>query len=208
VSAEPIVHDDSEPAAAVRRKSAEDRRADILAAATALIAETRSLPLNMQAIGKRIGASRALVYAHFSDQSALVEAVLAEQFSLIENAGLDDAIRAGDVAERGVRGAELYLRHIVDHGPALHVILRDAPHGASLPRGATRARNRALRALAGSARRDLRLSTEEAIVLVELVIAIPEELGRLTHSGDLMIEDALTICERLVRSGIEALRPR
>ena len=203
-----MVHDGSGPAGAVRRKSAEDRRGDILAAASALIAETRSLPLNMQAIGARIGASRALVYAHFTDQSALVEAVLAEHFALIEKAGLDDAIGSGDVAERAVRGAEVYLRHIVNHGPALHVILRDASHGASLRRGATQPRNRALRALAASARRDLRLPSEEAIVLVELMIAIPEELGRLAHSGELAIDDALTICERLVRSGIEALRPR
>jgi AcrR family transcriptional regulator len=208
VSGDPKAGEDGESGGAARRKSAEDRRADILAAASALIAETRSLPLNMQAIGERIGASRALVYAHFTDQSAIVEAVLAEQFALIEAAGLGAATRTGDVAERGTRAAEIYLRHIHRHGTALHVILRDAPHGATLPPGATRDRNRALRALAGSARRDLTLSSEEAIVLVELLIAIPEELGRLTRSGDLALDDALDLCTRLVRSGIEALRPR
>lgn len=195
-------------AATARRKSSGDRRAEIVAAAAELIAETRSLPLSMHEIGERIGASRALVYAHFSDQSAIVEAVLAHHLAALESSGLDPATRNAPIAVRGTRSAAVYLRHVAAHGPVLHVILRDAPHGAALPQGATRSRNRALRALAGQARRELQLSTAEAIILVELLIAIPDELGRLAYAGELELEDALAICERLVRSGIEALRPR
>lgn len=190
------------------RKSSRDRRAEILAAAAELITETRSLPLSMNLIGERIGASRALVYAHFSDQGAIVEAILADHLALLETAGLGEATRNGDVTERGTASAAIYLRHIARHDPAIHVILRDAPHGVSLSPAVTLPRNRALRALAGAARRQLNLSSAEAIVLVELLIAIPEELGRLCHRGELQLSDALTICQRLVVSGIEAMRPQ
>lgn len=195
-------------AANARRKSSSDRRAEILEAATQLIVETRSLPLSMNDIGERIGASRGLVYAHFSDQDAIVQAVLAEHFALLEESGLDRAAGQGGVAERGVAIADIYLRHVAQHGPVLHVILRDAPHGVSLLPGATRPRNRSLRALANLARRELRLTSAEAIVLVELLIAIPEELGRLARAAEIDLQDAAAICERLIRSSIEALRPR
>lgn len=172
-----------------------------------LIRTTRSLPLSMNDIGDSIGASRALIYAYFSDQDAIVEAVLADQLAALEAQGLGASVREGDVVERGVRSATIYLRHIAEHGPIIHIILRDTPHGASLSRGAARPRNDALRALAGAARRQLSLSTTEAIVLVELLTAIPDELGGLCHRGELDLDEALDICRRLVRAGIEAVRP-
>lgn len=191
----------------LKRKSSNDRRAEILRAAVELIVETRSLPLSMSAIGERIGASRALVYAHFSGQGDLIQAILVEHLGLLETTGLENAARTGDVVERGTRTAALYLQHIAEHGPVIHVILRDAPHGVTLSRPVTAPRNRTLRALAGAARKQLRLSSAEAIVLVELLIAIPEELGRLVHAKELALEDALPICQRLIRGGIEAMRP-
>lgn len=190
-----------------RRKTSDERRSDILRAAVDLIVETRSLPLSMNAIGDRIGASRALVYAHFSDQAAIIEAIMVDYLGRLDATGIDAAMRHGDVVERGTRSAALYLQHIAEHGPVIHVILRDVPHGVTLPASVTAPRNRALRALAGAARKQLRLTSAEAIVLVELLIAIPEELGRLVHAGELELRDGLAICQRLIRSGIDAMRP-
>lgn len=190
-----------------RRKSSKDRRAEILRAAVDQILETRSLPLSMNDISDRIGASRALVYAHFSDQDAVVNAVLADYLALLEADGLLDAIRQDGMVERGVGSATIYLRHIARHGPVIHIILRDAPHGASLSNAVTLPRNRSLRALANAARSELSLSTAEAIVFVELLLAIPDELGSLCHRGDLDLDDALGICQRLIRSGIESVMP-
>lgn len=168
--------------------------------------DTRSLPLSMQEVGERVGASRALVYSHFTDQSALVDAVLVEHLKLLDESGLAAAVQSGDVIERATNSAAIYLRHVVDHGAVVHIILRDAPHGAALASHSTGPRNRALRALAGAARRELSLSSEEAIVLVELLIAIPEELGRLCRAGELDLADAESISTRLIRAAIEGLR--
>jgi AcrR family transcriptional regulator len=197
----------AEPPLVARRKSADDRRSEILRAAVELIVETRALPLSMRAVGERIGASRALVYAHFSGPDALTEAILVDHLGRLQKTGIEAAAQSGEVAERGTRAAALYLRHVAEHGSVIHVILRDAPHGVTLSRSVTAPRNRALRALAGAARAQLQLSSAEAIVLVELLIAIPEELGRLVHGQELALDDALAICQRLVRSGIEAMRP-
>ncbi len=190
-----------------RRKSADDRRSEILRAAVDLIVKTRALPLSMKAVGERIGASRALVYAHFSGPDALTEAILVDHLARLERTGIVCAAQTGEITDRGTRAAALYLQHVAAHGPVIHVILRDAPHGVTLSRSVTAPRNRALRALARAARAQLRLSSAEAIVLVELLIAVPEELGRLVHGKELALDDALAICQRLVRSGIEAMRP-
>ena len=195
------------PATSQQRKSSSVRRAELLRAAAELIVDTRSLPLSMQEVGERVGASRALVYAHFTDQSALVDAVLVEHLKLLDDSGLAAAVQSGDVIERATNSAAIYLRHVVDHGAVVHIILRDAPHGAALGPQSTRPRNRALRALAGVARRELALSSEEAIVLVELLIAIPEELGRLCRAQELQPADAEAISSRLIRAAIEGLRP-
>jgi AcrR family transcriptional regulator len=187
------------------RKSAPARIAQILDVADKLVIEAGALPISMKKVGDLMGASRALVYAYFPDPDRLAEAVLERQMRWLSEAGLDEAAGAGEFGARALACARVYLEHIARHGPVIHISVRDLPHGRS---GAARAHIAVLGRLARSARLDLLLVAHESLVLLELLVAIPEEAGRLAFEGSLDLESAQALCARLLTSSIDAVRPR
>lgn len=194
-------------AGASRRRRSPDRIAEIIELAEAQIRDTGTLPLSMNAISEAMNASRALVYAYFSDSDALVEAVLTKHFDSLFAAGIGEAAGRGSVTERGTACARIYLDHVIAHGNVIHNILREVPRSVRLHAAATRRRDRLLRTLIRAARLQLGIIVAEAVVLIELLAAIPEELGRMARRHELTNDQAAEICERLVRSGIEGLQP-
>src|SRR5436190_16118530 len=78
--------------AAVRRRRArrgegELLRAEILAAARDLLAETGSeSAVSIRAVADRVGVSPPSIYLHFPDKEALLEAVCAEVFTALDQA--------------------------------------------------------------------------------------------------------------------------
>lgn len=190
-----------------RRKRSPDRISQIVDLAEQQILETGSLPLAMNLISDAMGTSRALVYAYFSDPDALVETVLLRHFGMLIDQGLEETASKGAIDTRAVACANIYLRHVASRGNVIHNILREVPRGVRLSKDATGLRNRLLRQLAGAARRDLVLRSDEALVFIAMLVAIPEELGRLVRRNELDLPDALGICERLVLSAVAGLRP-
>lgn len=195
------------PSSLRQRRRSPDRIAEIIGLAEAQIRDTGMLPLSMNAISEAMGASRALVYAYFSDSDKLVEAVLAAHFDRLFATGLQEAAAAGSVVERGIACSQIYLRHVATHGNVIHNILREVPRTVRLSPGATQRRNRLLRTLVRAARRQIGITVTEATVLIELLAAIPEEIGRMERKGELSREQGEAICRRLVQSGIESLQP-
>nr|WP_295106492.1 hypothetical protein [uncultured Caulobacter sp.] len=189
------------------RKSAPARIAQILDIADGLVIETSGLPISMKRVGDAMGASRALVYAYFPDADQLAEAVLERRMQWLAAAGLGAALDAGEFGARAAAGAGIYLDHVARHGPVVHVAVRDLPR-ARVRGGKARAHVSAIARLARAARRDLRLSAHEALVLIELLVAIPEEAGRLVFEGALELAEAQALCARLLTSAIDSVRPR
>lgn len=192
---------------AQRRKRSKDRIAEIIDLAERQIVETGALPVSINLIAEEMGVSRALVYAYFSDQNALVDAVVDRAIDRLRDAGLDDAIRAESGTDRALAAAAIYYDHIVATGPVLHHVFRDAPRSVRLSEKASRYRGRLLRALAGALGRELDLPVREAILMVEMLLAIPEELARLVRRGELSDADGAVTCRRLLLAGIDSLRP-
>jgi AcrR family transcriptional regulator len=187
------------------RKSAPARIAQILDVADQLVIEAGALPISMKKVGDLMGASRALVYAYFPDPDRLAEAVLERRLRWLAEAGLTEAAGVAEFGTRALACAHLYLKHIARHGPVIHIVVRDLPRARS---GAARAHIAVLARLARAARRDLRLGAHEALVLLELLVAIPEEAGRLVFEGSLDLESAQALCARLLTSSIDSVRPR
>jgi AcrR family transcriptional regulator len=190
-----------------RRKRSGDRIAEIVDLAEAQLLRIGALPLSIQEISEAMGSSRALVYAYFSDQNELVDAVARRNLERLRATGFEAALASGDPVERTSAAAEAYLEHVIACGPVLHYVFRDAPRSVQLSPSVARYRDRALRRLAGGLRTGLSIGVGEALVLVEMLVAIPEELARLVRRGNLSADDARSTCRRLVVSGIEALRP-
>ena len=189
------------------RKSAPARIAQILDIADGLVIETGGLPISMKRVGDAMGASRALVYAYFPDADQLAEAVLERRMQWLGEAGLATALESGEFGVRAMAAARVYLDHVARHGPVVHVAVRDLPR-ARARGGKARGHVAAIARLARAARRDLRLSAHEALVLIELLVAIPEEAGRLVFERTLDLGEAQALCARLMSNGIDSVRPR
>lgn len=104
---------------------ATDRRAQLLRAATELVARDGLASLTMSGVASEAGVSRQWVHEHFDDLAGLYEALLLDRF-----AALDAEI---DRTARTHRGADLALavsRLILDLPPSDLRILRAAVDGA------------------------------------------------------------------------------
>lgn len=191
-----------------QRRRAADRVEQMLDIADRQIDGSRAAALSMQAIGDEAGVSRALVYAYFPDQYRLVDAVLARHLAALTAAGIEQATAAGLAEDRLLAAADLYLRHIVDHGGALEYVLREPGVVRYLDGTAAAFRTRLLRRLARALRSELRLSAHEALVFAQLLEVIPSESARLVRDGQMGLEEALDLSARLIRSSLAALSPR
>lgn len=187
------------------RKRAPARIAQILDIADRLVIEAGALPIPMKRVGDAMGSSRALIYAYFPDADHLAEAVLERQMGWLAEAGLIAALAGADFGDNVLAAGRIYLDHVARRGPVIHLAVRDL---ARVGGRVARPHVAVLRALARTARRDLRLPAHEALVLVELLVTIPEEAGRLVFEGAIDLVDAHALCARLLSSSITSVRPR
>ena len=196
----------SSPGKSVRRRSG-DRFDQLLDVADRQINDERSAAISMHAIGEAAGVSRALVYAYFADQYRLLDAVLERHLDWLRAAGIEEAARHGGALERLVACAVLYLHHVVAHGSALELVLRETDVARQLNGAVGRFRARLHRHLVRAVRAELSMTAHEAMVLILLLAVIPAESGRLANEGRMTSAEALELTARLVQASFDALRP-
>jgi AcrR family transcriptional regulator len=187
-----------------RRLSPQARRGQLIEAAAKVALETGGLPVPLDQLSEAAGASRALIYAYFPTQHDLFNAVLAREFEALAAAGLEDASRTPAAPDAAQACALIYFEHIAAHGPAIHLILRDAFMAAHVDAANRGFRDRIMRRLARLARREHGLSPKEAVAMLNLVVTIPEEAGRLAWSGELPPERARALMTELIASSVTA----
>lgn len=189
------------------RLSAEVRRAQLVEAAARLALAQGYLPVPLERLAADAGVSKALIYGYFADQHDLFNAVLAQEFRQLAQAGLEAAASVGDLEAAAVACSQIYLRQVARHGPIAHIILRDLYMVRHVRPDLAAFRDRIARRLARRVRAELKLPPEEVVGAISLVTTIPEETGRLVWQGDLDLELGLELGARLVRASLAALRP-
>jgi len=192
--------------APTQRFSAEVRRRQILDAAGALVLAQGYLPLSLEALAARVGVSKGLIYGHFPAQADLFNQLVAEEEEALAAAGLAAAMAHDDLMAAALASADIYLRHVAIRGPLAHFILRDVYMSGRFAPDVLRGRDRFLRGFGRRARRALKLPAREALAVVLLIQAIPEEMGRLVWQEDIPLERGLDLARQLVTSAIEALQ--
>jgi AcrR family transcriptional regulator len=198
----PVFKDKKRP-----RLTAEARRAQIVEAAAALAVEHRHLPVPLPALSASLGVSKALVYARFSTQFDLFNAVLSRAFAQLAEAGLDEASRRLGIEAAARDCALIYFDHVAARGPLIHIVLRDRYMTGRVDVANRAFRDRIILRLARQARRTLNLTPRDVIAAANMLMAIPEELGRLAFAGDVPPARARAICGQLVASGVRAFEP-
>jgi AcrR family transcriptional regulator len=189
------------------RLTPEARRAQIVAAAGKVALELGYLPAPLERLGQEAGASKALIYAYFPTQHDLFNALLAHHFARLAVAGLEAASADSPLREAAQRCGEIYFDHIVEFGPIIHLILRDAFMVAHVDAPNRAFRDRVMLRLARSSRRAFGLTAKENVATINLVTAIPEQAGLLAWRGEMERERARELMLELIASSLAAFEP-
>lgn len=190
------------------RMRAEDRAAMMVLEADRQINVRRSARISPNDIAADLGTSRSLVYSYFPDLNALLVAVLDRHAELLREAGIEEAAAREDMIEAAVQCAIVYLEHVVRYGSAIELCFREKWLARHLNgRMKTLARH-VMRVLARKVQRELHYGPREALGIVQILLAMPEEGARLVGKGDVSLETARDLCRQLIAASLEELRPQ
>jgi AcrR family transcriptional regulator len=187
-----------------RRLPSEERREEILAAAGRAVSDQGFLPVPFEHIAREAGASKALIYAYFPTQKALYNALLERALRPLA-AALVRPLRGGFEAQ-AIAGALIYFDDVAAHGALLHLLFTDAYLDGARSTEATNTRNALWRRFARASRTYLDLPPGERVAAIAILLAMPEEMGRLAYRGDMARSRARELCRRLVLSSLRGLR--
>jgi len=100
-----------------------DLRRALVRCALELLEEKGSAALTLRAVARRAGVSHAAPYRHFSDRSALIEAVAEEGFAALERSLLEALAAAGaDPVRRLLDPGLAYVRFAMTHAAHYRVM--------------------------------------------------------------------------------------
>lgn len=187
------------------RLQPEARKAQILDAAAALVARQGLLPLQLDALGREIGVSKALIYSYFPTQYDLLNAILRRHLEAFA-ADLATVRATSAPADLLINTSCVYLGHVAAHGPLLHVLLTDLYMAGKIDPDLVAAAMRIFRCLARCLRLEAGLPADESVAALNLLMAIPEEAGAQVHGGRLDLATGRELCLELMAGGIEYLR--
>ena len=117
-----------------RRMRAFERREQLLDVTTELVVEEGFHAVSVEGVARQAGITRALIYQHFGDLHALLEAVIDREMtralSQVSETTLQD-LSHGDADQLMLESLDAYLRAVHDH-PATWTLVLMAPEGAPL----------------------------------------------------------------------------
>lgn len=146
-----------------RRLRGEDRRAELIENAAALLADDGIDAVSMEAVATRVGVSRPLVYKHFANRDELLVAVYQEKAAQLE-ASIAAAVRQARGFEDKLRMLiRLVLEAMTTHGSIFIPLRRAGVRNASGLRDELMARDeRTIRYFARLAMREFDIGQERA----------------------------------------------
>jgi AcrR family transcriptional regulator len=167
-----------------RRMRAPARRAQLLDIATQLVVEQGFHAISVESIAQHAGITRAVIYQHFGDLQALLEAVIDREMtralSQVSETALSD-LSEGDSHELMLESLDAYLRAVRDHPTTWRLVLIP-PEGApqKLRRAIAQGRQSVLAQLVSAVRPGLRdTDPNDAELTARVLSAISDEYARL-----------------------------
>ena len=167
-----------------RRMRAPARREQLLDVASQIAVEQGFHAVSVEAIARRAGITRAVIYQHFADLQALLEAVIERETSRalaqVSETALGD-LSGGDRKELMLESLGAYLRAVNDHPNTWRLVLM-SPEGApeSLRRSVADGRRSVLAQLTRAVGPALRSGDSgDAELTARLLSAVSDEYARL-----------------------------
>jgi AcrR family transcriptional regulator len=160
------------------------RREQLLDVATRLAVEHGFHAVTVEAVARKAGITRAVIYQHFADLQGLLEAVIeretARALAQVSETALAD-LSEGDPKELMLESLDAYLHAVHDH-PATWRLVLMSPEGApeSLRTGIAAGRRSVLAQLTHAVRPALRSEDSgDAELTARLLSAMSDEYARL-----------------------------
>lgn len=189
------------------RMRAADRAAMLVQEADRQINLRRSARVSPADLAASLGISRSLVYSYFPEGSSLLAAVLDRHAQLLMDAGIEAIPFHADFAESMIAYSRIYLDHVVAHGAAIDLCFRDKWVTRDLGGKMRPLARRIYLCLARQAQRDLVYGSRDALGVVQILQAIPEEAAHLVRRGEISQASAHMLNQRLITASIDELRP-
>ncbi|MCW5758946.1 MAG: TetR/AcrR family transcriptional regulator [Phenylobacterium sp.] len=178
----------------------------MLVSAAKIVVDQGFFPVSMEGIARDCGVSKGLVYAHFPTQESLANGLLGAHLTQIEPA-LAEAGNRRDLLNAALAAADAYFDHIAGNGLLLNILIGSSHALGRLDTKVLRQRDRLVLPLLRRARRELGLTTRETLAAFNLILAIPEEAGRLAFTGRMAPAAARGLMRLLVKSAIDSIQP-
>jgi AcrR family transcriptional regulator len=170
------------------RMTAPARREHLLDVTTQIVVEQGFRGVSIEAVAQRAGITRAVVYRHFNDLPALLEAVVTREMSRalsqVSETALTD-LSTGDPIELMLESLRRYLE-VVQRNPTTWRLVLTPPEGApqSLRKNIERGRRLVLAQLASAVRPALDAEADpvDAELTARVLSAVSDEYARLVLS--------------------------
>lgn len=164
------------------------RREHLLDVTTQIVVERGFRDVSIEAVARRAGITRAVIYRHFTDLPALLEAVVAREMSRalsqVSETALSD-LSTGDPLELMLESLRRYL-DVVQRHPTTWRLVLTPPEGAppSLRKNIERGRALVLAQLTAAVRPalDTEADTVDAELTARMLSAVSDEYARLVLS--------------------------
>jgi AcrR family transcriptional regulator len=164
--------------------SAAARREQLLDVATDLVVDDGFHAVSVEAVARRAGITRAVIYQHYRDLQALLEAVVDRETSRalaqVSETALQD-LSEGDPQQLMLESLDAYLRAVSDHPSTWRLVLMP-PEGApeTLRQRIEEGRRSVLAKLAEAVRPALQAeNANDAELTASVLSAISDEYARL-----------------------------
>lgn len=177
----------------------------IIGAANSVYNEVGSFPLPLSLVAERAEVSRSLIYAHFPDQLTLMNR-LVEQHAALISTEIDLKLQQSSrFSEACYAISGLLFHHFVTHGRLLFRAAQDEFMRRAPSPALARLLRRSLVALTRLAVRDLGLKPNDALFIILIMSAIPEESARLVSTNQVSPETALATLNRTLKLTLHTL---
>lgn len=178
----------------------------IIVAAHAVYNETGALPLPLSLVAERAEVSRSLIYSHFPDQLTLLNRLIDHHVATIAPELFRALDREKQFSKASFAVSELLFLHFVRHGR----LIFQAPQDEFMRQAPNPALAHLLRVtlvrLTRMASRQLDFKARDALFIILIMSAIPEEAARLVSTSQTSFETAEATLRRALKLTLRTLK--
>lgn len=188
-----------------QRLDPNQRKNMILDRTAVLIAREGVSSVSMERVGREAGVSKALVYAYFKNQTALLQALLLREQRRLSEQQSSAVGRASDFKGRIQNTTRTYLRYFEENGVLLQRLLNEPSVAAAFEEHDRVERARVVGSLARQMADTYEVPLRVAKVATELSMAMTGAAGEMIARGDISRDKVEEIILCLFEGSMESL---